>query len=41
MVVNEIPVVIPGCGTEYCEWNKFKELLSDNLGCDFEKICNI
>ncbi|CAG8615711.1 3791_t:CDS:2 [Funneliformis mosseae] len=40
VVVNEKPVVVPGCGSKFCEWNKFKELFSDNLDCDFEKICN-
>ncbi|CAI2188773.1 2304_t:CDS:2 [Funneliformis geosporum] len=41
VVVNEKPVVIPGCDSKFCEWSKFKELFSDNLGCDFENICNI
>ncbi|GES91251.1 histidine phosphatase superfamily [Rhizophagus clarus] len=38
-VVNEIPIIIPGCDGKYCEWGKFKELLGDNLNCDYEEIC--
>ncbi|CAI2164933.1 14375_t:CDS:2 [Funneliformis geosporum] len=33
------PMFIPGCDSEYCEWNKFKEILGDKIGCDFEKMC--
>ncbi|CAG8487681.1 2816_t:CDS:2 [Funneliformis caledonium] len=33
------PFLIPGCDSEYCEWNKFKEILGDKIGCDFEKMC--
>ncbi len=33
------PLLIPGCESEYCEWNKFKEILGDRIGCDFEKMC--
>ncbi|CAG8727585.1 4343_t:CDS:2, partial [Funneliformis mosseae] len=33
------PFVIPGCDSEYCEWNKFKEILGDKIGCDFKKMC--
>ncbi|CAG8476038.1 17629_t:CDS:2 [Funneliformis caledonium] len=32
------PLYIPGCG-EYCEWNKFKMILGDKIGCDYEKLC--
>nr|CAG8459397.1 9801_t:CDS:2 [Entrophospora candida] len=38
-VFNFKPFVIPGCGNEYCDWNKFKELFSDQIGCDFKKMC--
>ncbi|CAJ0907394.1 8242_t:CDS:2 [Entrophospora sp. SA101] len=38
-VLNFKPLVIPGCGSEYCDWNKFKELFSDQIGCDFKKMC--
>ncbi|RIA83417.1 histidine phosphatase superfamily [Glomus cerebriforme] len=41
VVVNEVPIVIPGCDEKYCEWSKFKELMGDNLGCDYEEICDI
>ena len=41
MINNEEPVIIPGCGSKYCEWNKFKELLDDILGCDYKKMCHI
>ncbi|CAI2194788.1 17249_t:CDS:1, partial [Funneliformis geosporum] len=34
------PFLIPGCESEYCEWNKFKEILGDKIGCDFEKMCD-
>ncbi|CAI2182532.1 14867_t:CDS:2 [Funneliformis geosporum] len=33
------PFLIPGCDSEYCEWNKFKEILGDKIGCDFENMC--
>ncbi|CAI2198869.1 13097_t:CDS:2, partial [Funneliformis geosporum] len=26
------PFWIPGCESEYCEWNKFKEILGDKIG---------
>jgi hypothetical protein len=39
LVINEVPVIIPGCDGTYCEWSKFKELLGDNLDCDFKEIC--
>ncbi|CAI2180334.1 8847_t:CDS:2, partial [Funneliformis geosporum] len=26
------PFLIPGCESEYCEWNKFKEILGDKIG---------
>ncbi|CAG8551319.1 7865_t:CDS:2 [Funneliformis mosseae] len=32
------PFYIPDCG-EYCEWNKFKKILGDKIGCDYEKMC--
>ncbi|CAI2180001.1 8794_t:CDS:2 [Funneliformis geosporum] len=34
------PFLLPGCDSEYCEWDKFKEILGDNIGCDFEKMCD-
>ncbi|CAG8645825.1 16271_t:CDS:2 [Funneliformis caledonium] len=30
-LVNEKSVTIPGCGSNYCEWNKFKELIASKL----------
>ncbi|CAG8468651.1 483_t:CDS:2 [Cetraspora pellucida] len=38
LVVNSEPYIIPGCG-EYCEWSKFKDILSSKINCDFEKLC--
>ncbi|RIA83421.1 histidine phosphatase superfamily [Glomus cerebriforme] len=38
-LVNEKSIIIPGCDSENCEWDKFKELLGDKLNCDFKKIC--
>ncbi|CAG8509530.1 3233_t:CDS:2 [Funneliformis caledonium] len=40
VLLNFKPFVIPGCNSEYCEWNKFKEILGDKIGCDFNKMCN-
>ncbi|CAB4374723.1 phosphoglycerate mutase-like protein [Rhizophagus irregularis] len=39
IIINEVPVIIPGCDEKYCEWSKFKELMGDNIGCDFKEIC--
>ena len=39
VVLDDKPFVIPGCESEYCEWNKFKDIFSDKIGCDFEKLC--
>ncbi|CAG8511541.1 1974_t:CDS:2 [Funneliformis caledonium] len=38
ILLNFKPFYIPGCG-EYCEWNKFKMILGDKIGCDYEKLC--
>ncbi|RGB44049.1 histidine phosphatase superfamily [Rhizophagus diaphanus] len=38
-LLNFKPFLIPGCESEYCEWNKFKEILGDKIGCDFKKMC--
>ncbi|CAI2188775.1 2305_t:CDS:2 [Funneliformis geosporum] len=40
-LVNEKSVTIPGCGSKYCEWNKFKELIGDKLNCNFKEICKV
>ncbi|GBB85824.1 hypothetical protein RclHR1_12270004 [Rhizophagus clarus] len=40
-LVNEKPVIIPGCDSKYCELSKFKELLGDKLNCNFKKICEL
>ncbi|CAG8463121.1 18576_t:CDS:2 [Acaulospora morrowiae] len=39
MLVNEKPVVIPGCGYTFCLWDRFKQLLGNNIDCDFDRIC--
>ncbi|CAH1756232.1 5956_t:CDS:2 [Entrophospora sp. SA101] len=39
VLLDFVPFVIPGCESEYCDWNKFKELLSDQIGCDFAAMC--
>ncbi|KAF8929743.1 histidine phosphatase superfamily [Dissophora ornata] len=41
LLVNEEPVIIPGCGSDYfCEWATFKEALTRaGAGCDFQKCC--
>jgi hypothetical protein len=33
------PFLIPGCGGEYCEWEKFKGVLGNQIGCDLQKMC--
>ncbi|CAG8577561.1 2360_t:CDS:2 [Acaulospora morrowiae] len=40
VVFNDVPFVIPGCGSEYCEWKKFKSIFSDKIGCDFSELCS-
>ncbi|RUS19848.1 histidine phosphatase superfamily [Endogone sp. FLAS-F59071] len=45
MLLNERPVSIPGCvsaggGDGYaCLWTTFKNLVSDKVGCNWQKIC--
>ncbi|KAG0219133.1 PHOsphatase [Mortierella sp. GBA43] len=41
LMVNEEPMVIPGCGSAYfCEWATLKELLRQaGAGCDFDGCC--
>ncbi|KAG0272754.1 PHOsphatase, partial [Linnemannia exigua] len=41
LLVNEVPVLIPGCGEKYfCEWSTFKQVLEKNgSGCDFDGCC--
>ncbi|CAI2184681.1 507_t:CDS:2, partial [Funneliformis geosporum] len=31
MVLNFKPMLIPGCGGEYCKWEKFKEIIGDQI----------
>ncbi|KAJ3161213.1 PHOsphatase [Geranomyces variabilis] len=39
VLVDEVPVAIPGCG-EQCELGAFKKLYADKIGCDFDgQIC--
>ncbi|KAK5821591.1 histidine phosphatase superfamily [Linnemannia elongata] len=42
LLVNEVPMVLPGCGGEYfCEWPTFKEVLQRaGTGCDFDGCCS-
>ncbi|CAB4374726.1 unnamed protein product [Rhizophagus irregularis] len=40
-LLNEEPIIIPGCDSKYCELSKFKELLGDKLNCNFKKICEL
>ncbi|KAF9192867.1 PHOsphatase [Haplosporangium sp. Z 767] len=41
LLVNEEPMIIPGCGSEYfCEWATLKRVLKRaGAGCDFEGCC--
>ncbi|KAG0275852.1 PHOsphatase, partial [Linnemannia gamsii] len=41
LLVNEEPMVIPGCGSDYfCEWSTFKKFLQRaGTGCDFDGCC--
>ncbi|CAG8571303.1 1687_t:CDS:2, partial [Funneliformis caledonium] len=32
MVLNFKPILISGCGGEYCKWEKFKEVIGDQIG---------
>ncbi|GBB89884.1 hypothetical protein RclHR1_16700004 [Rhizophagus clarus] len=38
-LLNFKPFLIPGCKSEYCEWETFKKILGDKIGCDFKKMC--
>jgi multiple inositol-polyphosphate phosphatase/2,3-bisphosphoglycerate 3-phosphatase len=38
-VLNYKPLPIPGCGGEYCDWKRFKELFGHLVGCDPQKLC--
>lgn len=42
MLVNEMPVVLPGCGSDYfCGWSTFKKVLQRaGTGCDFDGCCS-
>ncbi|KAF9546201.1 PHOsphatase [Mortierella hygrophila] len=42
LLVNEVPMVLPGCGGEYfCEWPTFKKVLQRaGTGCDFDGCCS-
>ncbi|KAF9186545.1 PHOsphatase [Haplosporangium sp. Z 767] len=40
LLVNEKPVLIPGCNTMFCEWSDFKTVITKaGAGCDFESCC--
>ncbi|CAG8833389.1 23943_t:CDS:2, partial [Gigaspora margarita] len=39
LVLNFVPLLIPGCESEYCEWSTFKKVLGNKIGCDFDKLC--
>lgn len=47
LLVNEVPMAIPGCGadvedpsTYFCEWSTFKQVLEQaGAGCDFAACC--
>ncbi|KAI1295968.1 PHOsphatase [Mortierella claussenii] len=41
LLVNEVPMLIPGCGSNYfCKWSTFKNiLLQAGAGCDFDGCC--
>ncbi|KAF9980029.1 PHOsphatase [Mortierella antarctica] len=40
MLVNEEPMIVPGCKAEFCEWATFKSILeSAGARCDFETCC--
>ncbi|KAG0375150.1 PHOsphatase [Mortierella sp. AD032] len=42
LLVNEAPMLIPGCGGKYfCEWPTFKKILEQaGSGCDFDGCCS-
>ncbi|KAG0300011.1 PHOsphatase [Dissophora globulifera] len=42
LLVNEEPMLIPGCGSNYfCEWSIFKDVLERaGAGCDFDSCCS-
>jgi hypothetical protein len=41
LLVNEVPMLLPGCGSNYfCEWSTFKKVLQNaGAGCDFDACC--
>ncbi|CAO3563190.1 unnamed protein product [Mortierella alpina] len=40
MLVNEEPMILPGCETEFCDWTLFKSILEKaGARCDFETCC--
>ncbi|CAG8589146.1 3601_t:CDS:2, partial [Funneliformis mosseae] len=41
LVFNFEPMLIPGCGGEYCKWDRFKEIIGDQIGCDLSKECTL
>ncbi|KAF9101216.1 hypothetical protein BGX29_005882 [Mortierella sp. GBA35] len=42
LLVNEVPMVLPGCGSDYfCEFSIFKQVLQRaGTGCDFDGCCS-
>ncbi|KAF9546200.1 PHOsphatase [Mortierella hygrophila] len=42
LLVNEVPMTLPGCGSNYfCEWSTFKKILQlTSSGCDFDGCCS-
>ncbi|KAI9310465.1 histidine phosphatase superfamily [Dichotomocladium elegans] len=38
-LLSEVPVVIPGCTDELCEYDHFMDVVAPLLACDFDKIC--
>ncbi|KAF8928267.1 PHOsphatase [Haplosporangium gracile] len=42
LLVNEEPLVLPGCGSDYfCDWSTFKKVLQlAGTGCDFDSCCS-
>ena len=41
LLVNEVPMLLPGCGEDiFCEWSTFKKALQlAGTGCDFDGCC--
>jgi hypothetical protein len=38
-MINEVPVVLPGCKYEFCSFDAFLHAQQANVNCDFKQLC--